>query len=596
MSNWITYFLTANICLAIFYLFYRVFLVRETFFRFNRAYLLSAILLSFLIPALDTRMESAFLNQFSMLGNWSLDEKQHIGQLLIVDIEQEPNLQKEEIDVLLNSQKKPMLVSALPKDAEIHTITFDEKPEQEASFYDLVLNCNNYWPYFLGLISFVFLIRLLVSVLQMTILAFKYRSKSKKKYRAVFVDSALPTFSFFSLLFWQSNQQLTNSEKRQVFLHEMVHIRQYHSFDVLLCEVLIVLTWFNPFSYLYRRALKDIHEFEADRSVLKTEKASDYARLLLAQVFGTSRLTLANHFAQSQLKKRILMMAKDNSHTLNSWKYLLVIPLIVFLGLQFGHYEQSVVLNAGESIKGFKAKVLKTQGWISAIDMSEADMYVSEPEKAETKLALAMEKTMSVCSKNDTDAKRDKFMADASRSDSDKASEVAKREAERALAASEYMNCEKEKRLQELQKKESERAKLRHLAFLNAEASVPAPPSPVLNVYNNFTVAEPIIICKSTTKEEIGSKAKVHIKVNTKDVKKQAESNLLVFKDLISSPHFRIKTKRKMKTIMRINDLVIDMDELNAESMKALEEHLLELQNIQKGIEIQVEHLNSDIQ
>ena len=115
--------------------------------------------------------------------------------------------------------------------------------------------------------------------------------------------------------------------------HEMVHARQFHSADVLIIEAVMIINWFNPIVYLYRYAIKHVHEFIADRYTLKkgTSKA-DYAMLLLSQTFDTPAHNLVNpFFNHNLLKQRIMMLQKNKSQRIKLIKYGLSAPLFILM-------------------------------------------------------------------------------------------------------------------------------------------------------------------------------------------------------------------------------------------------------------------------
>ncbi|MDB5285563.1 MAG: hypothetical protein JWR05_512 [Mucilaginibacter sp.] len=118
-----------------------------------------------------------------------------------------------------------------------------------------------------------------------------------------------------------------------IIRHEEVHVQQWHSADVLIIEAVMIVNWFNPVVYLYRFAIKHIHEFIADRQALKagTNKA-DYALLLLSQTFNSPVHHLVNpFFNHSLLKQRIMMLQKSNSQRIKLAKYGLSAPLFVLM-------------------------------------------------------------------------------------------------------------------------------------------------------------------------------------------------------------------------------------------------------------------------
>ncbi|WP_407426423.1 energy transducer TonB [Arcticibacter sp.] len=113
-----------------------------------------------------------------------------------------------------------------------------------------------------------------------------------------------------------------------VIKHEETHVRQYHSLDVILLEILSIVLWYNPVVYLYKRSIKHIHEFIADEAACREERKEDYAMLLLSSTLGVPVNQLVNHFFnQSLLKRRIMMLHKKKSNRSALLKYGLSVPL-----------------------------------------------------------------------------------------------------------------------------------------------------------------------------------------------------------------------------------------------------------------------------
>ena len=132
-------------------------------------------------------------------------------------------------------------------------------------------------------------------------------------------------FSFFNQV--KVGSSVPNRET--VFGHELVHARQWHSADVILFEIISIINWFNPVVYLYRKAIKHIHEFTADEVASHHEESkSAYAMVLLSKTFGISAHQLTNSFYnQSLLKRRIIMLHKSKSTRNALLKYGLSVPL-----------------------------------------------------------------------------------------------------------------------------------------------------------------------------------------------------------------------------------------------------------------------------
>lgn len=125
----------------------------------------------------------------------------------------------------------------------------------------------------------------------------------------------------------------SNADNAVIEAHEQVHAQQWHSADVLLIELVMIINWFNPVVYMYRFAIKHIHEYIADRQAVQagTNKA-DYALLLLSQTFHTPAHQLVNpFFNHSLLKQRIIMLQKNNSQRISLIKYGLSAPLFILM-------------------------------------------------------------------------------------------------------------------------------------------------------------------------------------------------------------------------------------------------------------------------
>jgi TonB family protein len=136
-------------------------------------------------------------------------------------------------------------------------------------------------------------------------------------------------YSFFKKIKLAPDQ----GDNHIIAAHEHVHANQWHSADVLLIEAVMIINWFNPVVYLYRFAIKHIHEYIADRQALKSgSNKSDYALLLLSQTFNTPAHQLVNPFYNhSLLKQRIIMLQKNKSNRIALVKYGLSAPLFILM-------------------------------------------------------------------------------------------------------------------------------------------------------------------------------------------------------------------------------------------------------------------------
>ena len=187
--------------------------------------------------------------------------------------------------------------------------------------------------YFTGVV--IFLARYLFRLIQ---ISWIIRSSSMKKadgYRLVSIDKAYSPFSFFNMIFI-SDSTFTSENRGAILAHEEVHIRQAHTLDLIIAELIIIVQWFNPFAWLMVSELKNIHEYLADDGVIRRGvPAASYQQLILDETLGFRVNNLANNFNISQLKKRIMMMKQKRSGNWAIGKVMMVLPVVVAMGLLF---------------------------------------------------------------------------------------------------------------------------------------------------------------------------------------------------------------------------------------------------------------------
>lgn len=188
-----------------------------------------------------------------------------------------------------------------------------------------------YYAYFL--VGGLLLIRFIVALVKIAQLL--RRHKIEKLEGVDFVNTEEPgtPFTFFRWLFWDRNIELDSDNGRQVFRHEVFHIQQKHSWDVMFMEVLRTLFWINPFFHLMKKELRTIHEFLADRFAINEQEKWSYAEFLLMQALETKN-KLVNPFFHSQIKRRIAMITQSQKTSHRYLRKVLALPLAVLvLGL-----------------------------------------------------------------------------------------------------------------------------------------------------------------------------------------------------------------------------------------------------------------------
>lgn len=148
--------------------------------------------------------------------------------------------------------------------------------------------------------------------------------------------------------FWQTiyvNPSLHDEKELHVILsHEQVHVKQWHSLDIILSELTIVFYWFNPGVWLMKKAVKENLEFIADEKILQKgidKKAYQYGLINVSTLAPAA--SMVNNFSLSDLKKRIKMMNAKRSSNFNLSRYFLVLPLLLIFSLAFTVSKKSMV-------------------------------------------------------------------------------------------------------------------------------------------------------------------------------------------------------------------------------------------------------------
>ena len=302
MGIFFVYILKSSICLVGFYLFYRLLLSRETFHRFNRIALLSILLLSCLLPLVEVTVEKQTeVHQTMMtLEQW----------LMLAD--------------MMNAESTAEL------QAEEVTVTWIQVA--------LLV-------YLVGILFFAF--RNGYSLLKLGGLLRSGRKEQLEKYTSgkgkvilIVHDRDIAPFSWMKYIV--ISQKDLDENGREILIHELAHIQNRHSWDLLVADICIFFQWFNPASWLLKQELQNIHEYEADETVIeKGVDAKQYQLLLIKKAVGTRLYSMANSFNHSKLKKRITMMLKEKSNPWAKLKYLYILPVAAIAVTAFARPEIS---------------------------------------------------------------------------------------------------------------------------------------------------------------------------------------------------------------------------------------------------------------
>ncbi len=142
-------------------------------------------------------------------------------------------------------------------------------------------------------------------------------------------------FSFLQKIFWDDRLDRDSIRGKQVFRHEIYHVRQGHTLDILYLAVLRMICWWNPFFHLILKEIKATHEFLADRYAVSHHDRYEYAELLVWQSIGNHHSSLVNSFFHNHLKRRITMLTQLKNNRPGHLSRIMVLPLLFLLFCAF---------------------------------------------------------------------------------------------------------------------------------------------------------------------------------------------------------------------------------------------------------------------
>jgi N-acetylmuramoyl-L-alanine amidase len=176
----------------------------------------------------------------------------------------------------------------------------------------------------------LFLIRVFVSLNKIRSIIKKNPAEQIDKIKFINTDEPGTPFSFFRWLFWNRKIEIHSEKGEQIFRHELFHIQQKHSWDIILMELISTIFWINPFFHLMKKEVKAIHEFLADEFAITENKNWQYAELLLMQVLNTNT-HLVNPFFHNQIKRRIAMITTSKKPSYQYLRKLMVLPVAAII-------------------------------------------------------------------------------------------------------------------------------------------------------------------------------------------------------------------------------------------------------------------------
>jgi bla regulator protein BlaR1 len=286
----VPYLFKSIVCLGIFLLVYLLFLEKEKMHRFNRWYLLGSILFAFFVP-----LVSFTVTQESL-----------------------PVLQNNYFAILDQPATALLSKTIAPTVAPVISST--------ASLVDYVM------PALLViylLITLVLLTRFAGNIYRLLSAAASNKTVSYRGANLVLLKEETASYSFLNYIFISERDYANSVIEDEIITHELTHVNEKHSWDVIFIELLQIIFWFNPMFLLYKKAIQLNHEYLADEAVIRTyADVPAYQYLLLDKASCACNAQLTSNFNYSVTKKRLIMLTKTTNHIRTFLKKIAIVPLL----------------------------------------------------------------------------------------------------------------------------------------------------------------------------------------------------------------------------------------------------------------------------
>jgi len=335
--EWLSYLLEVSVCMAFFYAFYFIALRKLSFFSFSRYYLLSSLIASLLIPTLQMKIESR------------VNLQQHVS-----------------------TTDSPIKMN--------HTSS------KASTLQQRVVGSTDYkWLDFLPLVYWLAVMGCFVALSCRFIhLARQFRKPDDRlgQLKIVYKSTGFTNCSFFNYVF-VDHHSLSTDELDVILRHESIHAKKFHSLDKVFIQVIL---WFNPFVYLFGKALEEMHEYEADQEASSAVGNTFYAKILLSIAIQKHHPALLHSFVRDQVKARINMLFTNQSKNMKKLMYLFALPmglgLVALFGVEVVYAKPVTALSKSVEITRIKDKPEdKLQKVQTPVKTVKSSIVISPQEK-----------------------------------------------------------------------------------------------------------------------------------------------------------------------------------------------------------------------
>ncbi len=349
------YIINVALVLCACFVFYKLLLHRETFYKVNRWLLITCLAIAFLLPLVPVPQK------FS-LKKTELSSRDFITARSVTHIEER------------DGENDSLISESVIRHPETGVIS---QPATGSAFAAGPLMNWLFWIYWFGVAVFA-----ASFIFQLAILGWRtWRNPAimDGRFRIVEISGHKAPCSFGNTIF--INPSLYDWDTyNQILQHEKIHIRQQHTVDILIAELMLVFQWFNPFAWLYRREMESNLEYLTDDQLVhRHEVDKESYQLSLVKVSAPHfPLSLTTNYNQSILKKRIAMMNTKRSNLHTAWKYFFLLPLLALLACLLN---EPVVIAQANKANHIANRTMETEGyWFAVIKGERVNIRFSDKQ------------------------------------------------------------------------------------------------------------------------------------------------------------------------------------------------------------------------
>ena len=282
------YFLKVILCSAVLFGYYLVALRNKYFHQYNRFYLLFSVLICWVIPFIK-------------------------------------------FNIISNQKIQPPIYQAM-------TFISESNPAFENGSI-IQINTNNWFellPVLYSVFATIMLIRVIISLYKIYQIYKKYPKQKMENIVLLNTTENGTPFSFFNYIFWNEDIDIKSMTGNQILQHELTHVKEKHSWDIIFIQINLVFGWFNPIFWLIKKEIEVIHEFIADKKAIQSANPVDFATMLLIATFPKNQFKLTNPFFFSPIKRRLTMISQNEKTKLAYIRRVIVLPVLVISMKLFG--------------------------------------------------------------------------------------------------------------------------------------------------------------------------------------------------------------------------------------------------------------------